>query len=523
MPDGGTILSLHLPRPGEPELATLPGMAATIPITQGPPPPVPGPSRAAQPDLPAPQALPDSSAPGTLVYSPQWVPWTYAWNDPAFTSPAAFFNGVVTAPTPPAGTSTTRMATTEFVTTALGGIGAPTGPFLPLTGGQTNPVTGQAYFTAPGWAVIIGTNTQASMLAMDGPAASNRYICFLTAELQRWQVAVTSTAETGANVGSDFSLYSYTDTGAFLGQPLFIRRSDSMFQTSGLTNRFGWGGTQNALVVTASATTAGNVSLTPSGTGAITVPTAPAGTNTTQVASTAFVAAAAGSLANVNMIVNSGFTVNQRVYTSGTALAAGAFGHDRWKAGAGGGTYTFVQSGGSATTITITAGTLTQVVEGGAILTGNFTLSWTGTAQARLGAGGYSASPLTVALTGGTNSTFEFNTGTLSQIMLTAGSTAKPWIAVRPSLELISCQRFYQIVDANYSGHTTQAGANIVVQLFFATPMRIAPTGDYTGVTVANITGKNGAPSVRGSTLFGTATAAGAFSFSGTATMNAEL
>jgi len=42
-----------------------------------------------------------------------------------------------------------------------------------------------------------------------------------------------------------------------------------------------------------------------------------------------------------NLVINGNFSINQRAYVSATALAAGAFGHDRWKAGAGGCTYTF--------------------------------------------------------------------------------------------------------------------------------------------------------------------------------------
>ena len=35
------------------------------------------------------------------------------------------------------------------------------------------------------------------------------------------------------------------------------------------------------------------------------------------------------------VIINGGFTVNQRVYVSAATLAAGIYGHDRWKAGSG--------------------------------------------------------------------------------------------------------------------------------------------------------------------------------------------
>ena len=120
---------------------------------------------------------------------------------------------------------------------------------------------------------------------------------------------------------------------------------------------------------------------------------------------------------------NGGFAINQRTYVSGTALAAAAFGHDRWKAGAGGATYTFTPSGNPATTVTITAGTLQQVVEGAAILGGTYTLSWTGTAQGRVGAGAYAASPVTASgIVASANTTIEFNAGTLGRVKFESGS-----------------------------------------------------------------------------------------------------
>lgn len=146
----------------------------------------------------------------------------------------------------------------------------------------------------------------------------------------------------------------------------------------------------------------------------------------------------------LNYVDNNGFSINQRGYVSGTALAAGIYGHDRWKAGAGGGTYTFTQSGGPTTTVTITAGTLQQVIEGASVAGGNYMLSWTGTAQGRVGAGSYAASP--VALTGitaGANLTIEFNAGTLGQVKLEGGTVATPWYALPRQQDLARCQRFF--------------------------------------------------------------------------------
>jgi hypothetical protein len=149
-----------------------------------------------------------------------------------------------------------------------------------------------------------------------------------------------------------------------------------------------------------------------------------------------------------NRIIDGGFIINQRVYTSGTSLSAGSYGHDRWKAGSGGGTYTFTQGSlGVNTTVTITAGTLVQVIEGCNLAEGGtYVLSWTGTAQGRLNGGTYGSSG-TVTVTGwtaGANLSVEFNTGTLGSVQLEAGSTATSFDYRPYGTELSLCQRYFQ-------------------------------------------------------------------------------
>jgi hypothetical protein len=158
-----------------------------------------------------------------------------------------------------------------------------------------------------------------------------------------------------------------------------------------------------------------------------------------------------------NRIIDGGFIINQRVYTSGTSLSAGSYGHDRWKAGSGGGTYTFTQGSlGVNTTVTITAGTLVQVIEGCNLAEGGtYVLSWTGTAQGRLNGGTYGSSG-TVTVTGwtaGANLSVEFNTGTLGSVQLEAGSTATSFDYRPYGTELSLCQRYFQ-----YLAGSTVAG-----------------------------------------------------------------
>lgn len=146
---------------------------------------------------------------------------------------------------------------------------------------------------------------------------------------------------------------------------------------------------------------------------------------------------------NPNAIINGCFRVNQRVKSGTVTLAAGEYGHDRWKAGASGCTYTFATSGG-ITTITITAGSLIQVVEGINLETATYCLSWTGTAQGKIGAGSFSASPVAGAVTGGSDLSIEFGTGTLSKVKLERGSVPTPF-ELRPfNDELTLCRRYYE-------------------------------------------------------------------------------
>ena len=220
----------------------------------------------------------------------------------------------------------------------------------------------------------------------------------------------------------------------------------------------------------------------PALTGTPTAPTPGVTDNTTKLATTAYVTTADNALRLVfanntgrNRLHNGGFSINQRGYTSGTALAAGAYGHDRWKAGASGGTYTFTQSQ-PFTTITITAGSLQQIVEAPNVEGGTYTLSWTGTAQGRVNAGAYGASPVTVAgLAVNTAITVEFNAGTLGTAQLEVGLVATPYAKRDPEDELARCQRFYVTGNFNYFTYGG-AGTPVSQTASFLVGMRASPT-----------------------------------------------
>ncbi len=168
------------------------------------------------------------------------------------------------------------------------------------------------------------------------------------------------------------------------------------------------------------------------------------------------------AVAGRNRIINGGFNINQRVVSGTVTLAAGAYGHDRWKAGASGCTYTFASSNG-LTTLTITAGSLQQVIEDVNVPTGINTLvmSWTGTAQGKIGAGSNGTSGVTASVSGGANLTVEFGTGTLAKVQLEVGSVPTAFEMRFQGTELSLCQRYFEksnLIDVA-PGTATASGA----------------------------------------------------------------
>lgn len=220
-----------------------------------------------------------------------------------------------------------------------------------------------------------------------------------------------------------------------------------------------------------------------------------------------FPAKLASVIAGRNILHNPGFTINQRAYVSAAALASGTYGHDRWKAGASGGDYSFTQLAGP-TQITIASGkSLIQVIEDKNVVGGSYVLSWTGTAVARVGvdsatpSGNFAASPILItSQTAGTTMSIEFtganavggsflasNSGTLGQVQLELGSLATPFEFRQYGIELSLCMRYFQrivgdttnfpFVIQNYLASAT----NIDTNFTFSVPMKAAPSSTVTG------------------------------------------
>ena len=212
-------------------------------------------------------------------------------------------------------------------------------------------------------------------------------------------------------------------------------------------------------------------------------------------------AARIADLAGRNAIINGNFAINQRAYASSVSLAAGAYAHDRWKAGSGGCTYTFTQAVPD-TSVTITAGTLVQAIEASNVPASSYWLTWVGAAQARVwqgsASGSYAASPIFVTgLAPGTIVNVEFSTGTAGLVQLEAAlPNAGPTRFERRLIgqEMLLCQRYYAsylFPSAGTLQFNAYYAASSYLGFYFAltVPMRAQPTAGYVGTwTSFNVT-----------------------------------
>lgn len=175
-----------------------------------------------------------------------------------------------------------------------------------------------------------------------------------------------------------------------------------------------------------------------------------------------------------NKIINGNFTVNQRGMVGAITLSAGQYGHILWKAGASGCTYSVSASG----LVSITSGSLIQVVDAENLLSGDYVLSWTGTAQARIDGGAWGGSGI-IGTASGANQTVEFGAGTFQYVQYEAGHIAQPFEYRHKGIELLLCQRyFYPFFGGQIALGAVGNGAQKIIcaPIYLPTPMRTAPT-----------------------------------------------
>lgn len=190
-----------------------------------------------------------------------------------------------------------------------------------------------------------------------------------------------------------------------------------------------------------------------------------------------------------NKIINGNPRINQRGYVSGAATTAGQYTLDRWKVtGTGGITFSTTNN---KTTITIPSGqTIQQVIEGLNLDTGTYVLSWEGTAQGRVNSGSYGASgAVTASVTGGTNTTIEFNAGTVTSIQFEQGTVVTPFERRDYGRELMMCQRYLPVITAGagYNGFTCNGFAQTTTQANLIYPFKVTPRVPPTGIVATNI------------------------------------
>lgn len=185
-----------------------------------------------------------------------------------------------------------------------------------------------------------------------------------------------------------------------------------------------------------------------------------------------------------NKIINGNFAINQRAVSGTVTLAAGAYGHDRWKAGAGGCTYTF-SSLVNTTAIAISAGSLQQVIEGSSLQSGTHTLSYTGTAPARINGGVWGVSGMTGTAVGGVNQTIEFGVGTVSLVQYEPGTYGTPFEHLHISVQQVMCSRYFAI---GFGGGSSRSGDNAkIAYCQFPIQMRATPSVSTSPATSAGV------------------------------------
>lgn len=207
------------------------------------------------------------------------------------------------------------------------------------------------------------------------------------------------------------------------------------------------------------------------------LPVAKSGANSDITSLTALTSVNVGQLAGLrNRIINGKFSINQRAVSGTVTLTSGSYGHDRFKAGASGCTYTFASSQ-NGNILTISAGTLQQVIEGANLEGGTFVLSWFGTATGRIDSGAYSASGVTGTATAGTNQTVEFGTGTLGRVQYELGTIATTFEQRPIGMENSLCHRYFMFEGF---AQIAPVSSGISLNYMHKVNMRTTPTSVFT-------------------------------------------
>ena len=188
-----------------------------------------------------------------------------------------------------------------------------------------------------------------------------------------------------------------------------------------------------------------------------------------------------------NAIINGNPIINQRGYVSGTATSgANQYTLDRWRVVTSGQSITWTDSG-NVRTVTAPAGGVEQVIEGINLITGTYTLNWTGTATATV-AGNAVAKGGNVSITGGTDTTVRFSSGTVSLVQFEPGTVATPFERRIYGQELALCQRYFEAGYVAARGYASGASQGFNYALYsYKQTKRSAPTVALSSATATGV------------------------------------
>jgi hypothetical protein len=192
-----------------------------------------------------------------------------------------------------------------------------------------------------------------------------------------------------------------------------------------------------------------------------------------------------------NLLINADFRINQRAYSSGSNLASGVYGFDRWKSTFTNTTLTYTSAPQGQIVTINSGGSIEQVIERANVTAGTYILSWEGTATGRVyntgaTAPSYASSPITVVLDGLANVEVEFTasggTQTLWKPQLEQNFQATPFEKRPIGVELTLCYRYFQTIPTssvwvyNRYWNVGLSGGDQVIQAEWKTTMRTTPT-----------------------------------------------
>jgi hypothetical protein len=202
-----------------------------------------------------------------------------------------------------------------------------------------------------------------------------------------------------------------------------------------------------------------------------------------------------------NKLMNAQGLINQRNYVSGDATTtANQYTLDRWRVVTSTQNLTFSTTN-NVTTFTAPAGGVEQVIEGVNIESGTYVLNWTGTATATVNSIARSKGE-TFSLTGGSNVTVRFNSGTFSLPQLEKGPTPSSFEYRPIGTELALCQRYFEKLAGPIQHNGTFE--NVILTWQFKERKRTLPAcTNINGYTLFGFTVDNASWSSPGTVIIG--------------------